>query len=714
MDDYAKKINGKIKEKLEAIDQTSNKSNSDELNYLIKLFNSPDTRVLFDAFISGEEKLDKSGIELLKTILEAASTIYELTGESTGLTDSEYDALTEYYREISGDDIIGTTATGGDVVKHRYTSLRGTLDKIYKLTDDDVVKNKSQKSIDDWVKSAQKKINLHGELGINLWDEEVYGFPKFDGVSCICECDENSKLERALTRGNTTTNETKDVTHILKHIFVDPIKNPTGPHGIKTEIMMANDDLDEYNKKYGTNYKNTRSIVSSIINSKHIDERIEYLHIVHLRYSYLNPDGTESEQMLAPAAFNYPYISCKLKELNKLHEFAFSHGVVSPGLRTDGMVIYFRNPKVQQILGREENRQKFEVAFKFTEEIAYSKVVDIEFTTGLFGRLNPVVVFKPIKMKGNKIERASLGSYQRFNELSLSKGDKIKIIYDIIPYADFDYSDPNCKRSGNDKIEAPLICPDCDHALEENDEGTILYCTNKECPCRVKGKILNYLNKMDIGEISFATVNDFYNAGYLKSIPDLYRLEEKKKKLIKLDGYGENKIDKILDEIEVHRTVIPSLMLGSIGIEGVGVKTFKTLLSMFTIDDIIDLCQKNVVDAFTVVPGIKEKTSQKIVDGINENIHLIEVLEEELDILPEPKETEAEFSVVFTKIRDDDVEKFIIEHGGKVADSVTKDTSFIIVPMSGITSSKVSKAEKYGIPIVNIEDAYDFISDHFA
>lgn len=706
MGNYTIQLKELLEEKLKNVKEDSN-----ELSNLITLLNKPEVHDLLNDFLEEKEEATSDNISLLGTLLKCCSTIYELSGESTGLSDSEYDALVEYYREKSGNDIIGTTVDA-DNVYHKYSSLRGTLDKIYKLTNEDVIKNKSQKSIKDWVNTAQKELAAHGRDDIDLWEEEVYGFPKFDGVSCVFECNKDGKLERALTRGNTTTNEAKDITHIVRSVFKDPIVNPTGPHGIKTEIMMVNEDFDTYNKLYGTDYKNTRSIVSSILNSKEVDERVDYLHIVPLRYSYLVDNGVEGPQMLVPSTFNYPCISCKLKELDKLHDFAFSHSTVSPGLRCDGMVIYFKNEEVQKILGRKDNRQKFEVAFKFTEETAYSKVVDVEFTTGLFGRMNPVVRFKPVNMKGNKIERASLGSYQRFRDLALCYGDTIKILYDIIPYGDFDSKDPKCKRSGKDLIPAPLICPECNHALEENEEGTILYCNNSECPCRVKGKILNFINKMNIREISYATVDDFYNAGYLKSIDDLYKLEKHKKKLIKLDGYGENKINKIIDEIDKQRYPTPSLLLGSIGIEGVAVKTFATVLSMFTLDEVIELSEANAVDAFTVVPGIKEKTAMKIVNGINENIDLINFLEEELEIIPEPK-IKGNFSVVFTKIRDDDVEKFIKDNGGVVTDSLTKDTSLLIVPAIGVSSSKVTKAEKYGIPIVNVEDAYDYISDMY-
>lgn len=696
---------GELKNVLDnMLNEIKDNSESDNINKIIKTLNSADMRIAFDNFL--ELNAEGKSLELLGTVLKCCSMVYEMTGESTGISDSEYDQLLEYYRSKTGDDIIGSEVDSSEGVFHKYPSLRGTLDKIYKLTDEDVIKNKSQRSINDWVSSAQRQLDEAG-VSINLWEETVYGFPKFDGVSCVFECDESGKLKRALTRGDVSTNEARDITHIFKDIFESPIVNPKSEHGLKTEIMMTNSDFEEIKKEEGINYKNSRSIVSSILNSNEVDKRAEKLVIVPLRYSYYE-NGREGDQMLAPGAFNYPYVTCTLKELDKLHEFAFNHAVVSPGLRCDGMVIYFTNPKVQEILGRRDNKQKFEVAFKFTEEVAYSKVVDVEFTTGSFGRMNPRVVFKPVKMKGNKISKASLGSYDRFKDLSLHVGDKVKVYYDIIPYATFDESDPKCKRSDKELIEAPVICPDCGYSLEENETGSILYCTNPKCPCRQKGKILNFLTKMNIREISEETVEDFYDEGFLKSIEDIYHLADNYKKIIKLHGYGKNKVTKILGEIDAHRRVYPSTLLGSIGIEGMGIKKFKPICEKYSISQIIDHAMCDEIKEFLAVKGIQEKSALKIVEGVKENVDLIYFLMDELEVLDEPTEKDILFTVAFTKVRDKNLENLIRDYGGEVTE-LTKSTSLLVVPQLGITSSKVKNAEKYGIPIVPIEEAQNYI-----
>ena len=700
-------------------DLLSNIKENNNFYKVTKIMQSHEMQLLLDAYKEKAENNDKYDLDnedviLLKNILDATNSIYNYSGENTGLTDSEYDLLLEFYKDITKDESIITEPipSNENIVQHNYPSLRGTLDKIYKITNEDVLKNKSQKSLDDWIRQSEKRYYEATGEKIDLKEYEVMVMPKFDGVSCVFECSKDGELIRALTRGDTTTNEAQDITHIFKGKYKGILNNSDYPYGDKTEIMISNSVLEEYNRTSKKQYKNTRSMVASILNSDERDERADLLTIVSLRYSLLK-DGVESHQQLSPDVYNYPYLKCKLKETEKIREFAFNHKIVPYGLRCDGAVIHIIDPKVQKALGRENNKQKYEVAFKYTEETTYTKVKNIEFTTGLFGRINPVVVLEPVKLKGNTVERASLGSYGRFKDLELCKDDVVKVMYDIIPYVTFDEDDMKCERSGKNPIKAPCNCADCGEPLEEVDSGDILYCVNKHCPSREKGRILNYCRKMDISDISYATIEDLYRENYLRRIEDLYTLKDYKKDIYKINGYGKNKVKKILSEIDSHKEVTPSVLFGSIGIDGVSIKTFRNVFLLITIDELLTFSKQKNYAFFTVIPGVKDVTSKKIVNGINDNLELIEFLLEELTIIPEPIEEGNLFTVVFTKVRDDEKEQFIRQCGGGIGDGVTKNTDLVVVPIEGTKSSKVSKAQKYNIPIVTIDKLKDYIKENY-
>lgn len=702
---------------------------------MIEVMHSSETQNWINRFISnhhGDINLTEDEIIKLKDIVDMCNSIYNYSGNDTGISDETYDILYEKLEMTNSEDANITTPIINNKLKvgyHKYKSLRGTLDKIYYLSEEDGkdVVNKSRRGLPEWVESSQRKIrDITGE-NINLWEKEVYVFPKWDGVSCIFEFSKDGKLERALTRGFTETNEAQIVTHIFEDSVVGPWTGRDHPYGIKTEIMMSEDDLATYNAIYNTDYKNSRSIVSSIMNSDEKDDRIKYLQIMSLRMSEIINDE-ESLQSLTPGAFNRPFLRCQLKDVDKIKDFAFANRYVN-GLRCDGAVIYIIDERIQKILGRENNKQKFEVAFKFTEETGYSKVKDVNFTIGLFGRINPVLEIKPIKLKGNTITNISLGSIARFNSLKLAKGDKVKVLYDIIPYCVFDETDENCKRSGNTPFEAPDVCPECGESLKsietsyrdhENDavitEITTLYCDNKECPCRKKGRILNYFNKMHIDGISYATVDTLYEQGYLKSIQDIYKLKSQRKSLVKIPGFGDQSVSIIIDAIDSNREVTDAQFLGSLGIESVSQKTFEKVLNEIPYDTLIDICingkLKDAADMLCLINGISDKTANKIIFGLRDAEELILDLENELTLIPY-KSNKSSFKVCFTKIRDENMENYIINLGGQVVDSLTKDTNLVIIPMKGVESSKVTKAQKYGIPVIPIEDAESYIREHF-
>lgn len=672
-----------------------------------EIMKSKEIRNLINSYIN-KDKINKlipyseEDMQNIYMIINITQFIYNNSGCETGLTDTEYDILYAIMIANGGSDIISVPIVpkSNTLCYHKYPALRGTLTKTFYLTPDEERTNPSRKYLDEWKSSMESKIFTKTGKHIDLDNEEVYVFPKFDGVSGIFEIGEDDSLERALTRGFTETNEAENITHIFKLFKKRKYREYAKvPYGLKTEIMMMEEDLKYYNERYKTDYKNTRSIVSAIINSDEYDvEKSSLLHIVPLRV------GTEDgEQELAEDVFkDYPYIRCRLKDREVIRKFALEHRYVHGGLRTDGAVIYIINPEIQKILGRENNKNNYEVAYKFTEEVEFSKLKGITFNLGLFGRLAPVAHVKPVKLKGNTIENISLGSVGRVKDLKLRKGDKVKVLYDIIPYLSFD---DECEHNEDGELfEIPEVCPECGEDLEFSESGEIAFCINKNCPCRIKGKILNYLNKMNIDGISYGIIDKLYEYDLVTSIKDLYKLEKKTKKIIDIEGFGTKSVLSWIDSINDKRTVQDYILLGSLGIEGVSKKTFEKIMVEMTIDELIDLVENNNISHLVSIPSIQDKTANKIIEGIKENKKLIDFLQDELTILSSKGGNDKLYSVCFTKIRDEEKEKFIESTNGQVVDSLTKNTTFLVVPSLDIESSKVSKAKKYGIRVIQIDD----------
>lgn len=663
------------------------------------------TKKLENQVVTGPEK------ENLLDIIFILQTIYNNSGEDTGVTDYDYDRLYELLNN-SGEEMISSSIVNGPKGFHKYPTLRGTLKKIYVLDENDKAANESRLSLSEYVSYCEKILSTALGRHVNLWEEEIYCFPKWDGVSIEFEFNEKNELVRALTRGNTETNEASIVTTIFLPIQ-ERIKDPDmygTAYGLKTETMVHDFDLDSYNERYGTNYKSTRSIASSIINTQMIDGRENLLEVVRLRTSTINPEtGEENLQKLASNAFERPYIKCRFKDTQMIRDFAYEHRNIG-GLNCDGAVIYIINEEYQKILGRKDNKNQFEVAFKFNEEIAYTEITGINYSLTPYGHIFPTAKFKPKKMKGNTVDSASLGSMQRCNELHLAVGDRVKILYEIIPYLVFDEDDPECKRSGNPPIQAPTHCPECGDELME------YACQNPSCPCRLRGRILRYVKEIGIKEIGEGKIKDLWDNEILRSIPDLYKLRKKYNEIIQLPGWDESSAMKIIMSIEKHGVDVPAnIFMSAIGIYSIGKKKFNRIFEKYTIDDLIEMTDDMEVSKLVSVNSISDLTAMKILSGVKENQKLIRKLMDKYVNVIYTTEDVAKFIAVFHKIRSELITDEIKKYGGRVDDNLTKATNFLIVPKGfGDQHSATSdKARKYGCPIVEIDQVEKYLEENY-
>lgn len=276
--------------------------------------------------------------------------------------------------------------------------------------------------------------------------------------------------------------------------------------------------------------------------------------------------------------------------------------------------------------------------------------------------------------------------------------------------------DDECEHNmDEDEIEIPENCPECGEPLQFTESGGIAFCMNKDCPCKQKGKILNYLNKMNIDSISYGIIDKLYDYDIVKSVKDLYKLRDKVSEIISIDGFGDKMVSTWIEEIEKHMEVDDYLVFGSIGVEGVSRKTFEKILQVYNSEELMDIAEDVKISQLITIPGIKEKTAFKIVDGIRENKKLIKFLLKTL-IVHETKgrQNDSKFSVCFTKVRDSEAEKYIKESGGTIDDGLKKTTTFLVVPDKSISSSKVTKAQKYNIPVVSIDELKDVINDYLS
>lgn len=640
---------------------------------------------------------DSDDVSIMEFIIRILQNLYNNSGVESPVSDEDYDKLYETFLNISENDIVGgdnMTRNNKEIGNHIYPDLRGTLDKIHFITEEERGNDK-RKSLEYWMSMCVNRIGRN--LSDKEWEATMY--PKFDGVSVVFECDKTGRCTRALTRGDTKANEAT-ILKIFKLVQFKTIEGWDSDFGVKTEVIVPYDKFKELCKKYGE-FKSPRSAASSIINNKEINpDMLKYIVIVPLRYQ-----NFDTKEIIIPpeATTLYPSVVTNINSArNRMESITSIKNYMSEIMHIpiDGVVIRLNNPDIQKLLGRDGAINKYEVAYKFAPSGVRTKVIDVEFCIGLLGNITPVAIIEPIVMEGNTIENVSLNSIDRFESLHLHKGDEVLIKYDIIPYA---YIDDTCKKSNGEAILTPTHCQYCGEKLIYDP---VLKCVNNNCPSRQIGKIVNYTEKMNIENVSIGVVTYLFKEGYLRSIEDLYSLESKKKSLSKLKGLGAKSVERIIKGINKRNIVYDYDLLGSIGIPDIGSKTFKQISNIYYIDDIIDIAEKNQINKLIEIKGISDKTATKIIVGILQNKQLIDFLRKVLHIKHDGRTYK--MKVVFTKIRDKEFEEYLESKDIEVCESYTKNVDIVICDNINTSSSKIDKAKKDGKKILPIEEAKAF------
>lgn len=621
------------------------------------------------------------------------------------IRDEEYDTIHSIYEELSNGELIRGDMVSNNKLKHTYPDLKGTIRKCHYIAESEKSSEsiKTHKSLEDWIRNCLTK------LSPNVSHRIMFS-PKFDGLSVIFEI-EDGRVKSAITRGDVDLGAGNDKTNLFSKFLFGKTQYGENKYGLKCECIMRKDVFKKYNKKYGDNkFVDERSAVSGLLNSETIsDKQLEYLSLRPLMVEvngYCHPiesvdcDGKVLDEY---ADINHSICSDELVDLLTIKLKNLRNRIESLDVNCDGIVVRFIDKNDVMILGRDTERcvNNYERAYKFPPEESYSVLEDVVQDIGLLGKVSFTAKIKPVVMKNKTIKSISLGSKERFESLKLCKGSIVKIKYDIIPYLD------NSKPvEGSEVIKVITHCPVCGNELVMNPE---LMCVNPNCPSRMIGKIYNYCKKVNIENIGEETVKSLFYAGILKDISSLYKLnnDEIYNRIISLDGFGKRKYNLIISSINSVKKVSDWVLFGSLGIPGISKKVFKKVFFYVPWTTIIEYIESKEInklkDRLNNIQGIKDRTASKIIEGFIDNMELI------YEIISHIKVTSESYDkgqIVFTNFRDKDFEVYLEKNGYEISESVSKSTSYVITDNKNNETSKIKKAHKYNIPVLNIKEAY--------
>ena len=685
-----------IYHQLDAIYKGLINMDEDSINEVVEMLKGINFEAIVKFFNETDLKdLDDMDLFTCKKLIEILQFIYNNTDIVPPVSDETYDQLYEIMKDAGLGEVVGSVNSQGKPVReHRYPDLRGTLHKVHFTFNVDKDGDK-RKSIEDWITSIE---NILGRKINNTKEFEIRMQAKWDGCSSVFECDKYGNVEHVLMRGDTEKNQAVDVIDLFRdQIDFKEFANGIDEFAIQTEVLMNWEDYKRICKEY-KDFKAPRSATSSILNEKVLQPHlVQYLTIEPLRIQYM---GKEPE-IISNSEFDTISNLYDLRDIQECIKLINEHAKAE-GKSTDGVVLHLINKNLQRKLGRDGSINRYEVAYKFPAEAKKSKLLTIEFSTGLGGNITPVAKIEPVVMLGKTIRSVSLGSIDRFRSMGhLTSGSEVIVRYEIIPYLEVDDS---CKINiKGERFYVPTHCKYCGCRLEEDP---LLKCINDECPSRIIGKVVNYINKMRIENVNIETVSTLFDQGIITGIESLYSLEDHKAQIISLPGFGIKSYEKIIEGINKKKVVYDYELLGSLGIPSIGVRMFQKILSVMDIETLINLSIENMlVINLMGLSGFGEKTATRVQKGIISNLKTIRFLLDTLTLKEKVEPGKLKGKVCFSQIRDPKFESTLISKGYDVSDSLTKATNYLIVPSLDVVSNKIEKAKKYGITILTLDQA---------
>ena len=658
--------------------------------------------------MNNEKTAAKARIEKLKTLINDYRYHYHVLDESImseAAADSlkhELSQLEEQYPEFITPDSPTQRVAGKPLDKFQKVTHASRMISLADVF--------SESEIRDWVARNYKLV----DQGIEF---TFFTDIKMDGLAMSLHY-ENGIFRQAVTRGDGLVGE--DVTMNVKTIQNIPLKlnleNPPEHLEVRGEVIIFKQDFEKLNQmqaKLGEKpFANPRNLAAGTI--RQLDPRIAASRPLRfMAYDLVTPDlptHQEAYEFLRQIGFQtsgqdhvYTHLNevfAEIKHLGQVRgDFLFN---------TDGMVIKINDRKIYSELGIVGKTPRGAVAFKYPAEESTSKVRDIVISIGRTGAATPVAILDPVEIAGSTVRHATLHNSDEIEKLDIRIGDTV-IVYkagDIIPKIKEVLL--TLRPEGTEPFNYEQALKNQYPELEfERPDGEVVY--------RVKGQDSDFILRrnleyfaskqaLNIEGLGEKNVNLLVDAGLLKSLVDLYRLQ--KSDLIKLERFGELSATKLINAIEGTKQAPLAKFITALGIRHVGAQTAVALADAFqSLEALRDATEEELLKipdiGLTVSESIlayfaDEDNLKQLDDFASLGVHPIYVNHDNAPL----KGQSFVVTGTLTDLGREEAEDLLREKGATVTSSVTKNTTALIAGAKP-GASKVTKAEKLGIKVIS-------------
>ncbi len=561
--------------------------------------------------------------------------------------------------------------------------------------------------------------------------------PKIDGLTVVLHY-ENGQFVLGATRGDGEVGE--EITANLRTVKALPLRIPISPSpvatgegpgvGVPSRLIVRGEayvpiaDFERFNAAQRATgertYANPRNFAAGSL--RQLDARNTAGRPITLwLYQIVAIEGVDAPPTQWAAldtlrSLGFPVESRRwlFDDFDKLIEHCVAWGQTErPNLpyEADGLVIKINDFALHERLGFVGKDPRWAIAYKYPAEEAVTRLLDIKIKVGRTGTLNPYAVLEPVQVGGVTVSSATLHNEDYIRDLDIRVGDTVAIkrAGEVIPQV----LRPLVElRTGEERAwQMPDRCPACGEAAVRVEGEAAWYCVNSACPAQLVRGVEHFVSRgaLEIAGFGIKQAELFVELGFIRDLADVFYLDPQR--LLELEGFGEKKVGNLMAAIEASKTRPPARLLIALGIQGVGEVVAEDLMGHY---DALDALAAAPVEELQSIPGIGPILAQSIADWFSQapNRRVVEKLKTAGVTTTQVKaEAKAEvegqplagltFVITGTlpTMSRDAAREFVKTYGGKVTDSVSKNTSYLVAGEAA--GSKLQKAIQLGVSVID-------------
>lgn len=578
---------------------------------------------------------------------------------------------------------------------------------------------------DDDMRNWLARVGRLLPAGMTVKDLEFVVEPKIDGLA-IALTYQAGRLVQGATRGNGVEGE--NVTANVRTVKSIPLRIPATPAGppapakieVRGEIYMPIADFNRFNQqqlekdeKIFANPRNAAAGSLRMLDSKITAQRPLALYSYAIGYVEGAEIHSQKEALDYLRALGFPVNPDILHTGDFEEVLKFIHTWMEKrdnlAYDADGAVIKINDFALQQELGVVGNAPRWAIAYKFPAREATTKLLEIRTNVGRTGQITPYAVLEPVNIGGVTVRQASLHNFDDLAKKDIRAGDTVvvKRAGDVIPQVVKAIED--LRPPDSQPYQPPSRCPVCGEPSTRLGEDVALFCINAACPAQLIRQIEYFVSRgaMDIEGFGIKIGEQLAAQGLLKDIADIYFLT--RDQLLALEGFADKKADNLLAAIAASKNQPYQRFLTGLGIRYVGGVVAGLIVAAFPSIDALEQASREELEA---VEGVGPRIAESIVAWFSRpaNQALIEKFRragvtlsaEGAPIEPSGSQLAGLTFVITGTLPTwsrEEAKAFIEAHGGKVVDSVSKKTDYLVLGEKA--GSKLTKAQALGVPTLD-------------